>query len=197
MTSKKDAWSDLPVVLFKEQGAWQAWLSTNHSLSRGVWLRLSKKASNLKTLSYQEALEAALCYGWIDGQKKSYDEVSWIQRFGRRGPRSIWSKINRSKAETLIRQGRMHRSGLQAIDRAKETGQWERAYDSQKTAIPATDFEKALKGKPEAKSFFEHLDSRNRYAILFRIHNAKKQETRQRRIEKFIEMLEKHERIYP
>jgi uncharacterized protein YdeI (YjbR/CyaY-like superfamily) len=189
--------SELPTKLFKNQSAWESWIVRNSTLSTGIWLRIAKKASGLESVSYPEALEVALCYGWIDGQKKPFDETSWCQRFGPRGPRSIWSKINRSKAEELIRQGRMQRSGLVAIEKAKENGQWENAYDSQKTAVPAKDFGKALKGSPKAKAFFKTLNSQNRYAILFRIHNVKKQETREKRIEKFIQMLERHEKLYP
>ncbi len=189
--------SGLPIVFFKNQRAWEVWLSKNNNLSKGIWLRLSKKISKLESLSYQEALETALCYGWIDGQKKTYDKESWLQRFGPRGPRSLWSKINRTKAERLIQQGRMHPEGLAAVEKARRSGQWERAYDSQKTAKPERDFEKALTRRPKAKAFFEELDSQNRYAILYRIHNAKKAETRQKRIERYIEMLERHEKLHP
>ena len=197
MASTGDLQSGLPVVFFKNQSSWEAWLSKNNSLSKGVWLRIAKKISKLESLSYLKAVETALCYGWIDGQKKTYDEESWLQRFGPRGSRSIWSKINRTKAEELILQGRMRPSGLVAIEKAKGNGQWEKAYDSQKTAMPARDFEKILKSRPKAKAFFEKLDSQNRYAILFRIHNAKKPETRQKRIKKFVEMLERHEKLHP
>ena len=189
--------SGLPVALFKNQRAWNAWISKHYGISDGVWLRLSKKSAALKSLSYPEALEVALCYGWIDGQKRTYDEQSWLQRFSPRGPRSIWSKINRSKAERLVQEGRMHQAGLVAIENAKQNGQWEKAYDSQKTAVPAKDFEEALHDRPKAKAFFESLNSQNRYAILFRIQNAKKAETRSKRIEKFILMLEKHEKLHP
>ncbi len=185
------------IALFEDQNAWESWLARNNKLSKGVWLKIARKASTLKSLSYEEALDAALCYGWIDGQKKAYDKDSWLQKFGPRGSRSIWSKINRSKAEKLIQEGRMLPAGLAAVEKAKKNGQWERAYESQKTATPAEDFVKVLNTRPKAKAFFEKLDSHNRYAILFRIHNAKKQETRQRRIEKFIEMLERHEKIHP
>jgi uncharacterized protein YdeI (YjbR/CyaY-like superfamily) len=197
VASIENVLSGLPVAHFKNQKAWKAWISKHYSVSDGVWLRLSKKSATLKSLSYQEALEVALCYGWIDGQKKTYDEQSWLQRFSPRGRRSIWSKINRSKAERLVQEGRMHQAGLAAIEKAKQNGQWEKAYDSQKTATPAKDFEEVLHDRPKAKAFFESLNSQNRYAILFRIHNAKKAETRKKRIEKFILMLEKHEKLYP
>jgi uncharacterized protein YdeI (YjbR/CyaY-like superfamily) len=188
--------SELPLV-FKSRRAWEAWIAKHYDSSQGVWLRLAKGFVTLKSLSYREALEIALCYGWIDGQKRAYDEESWLQRFSPRGPRSIWSKINRSRAEELVREGRMQQPGLAAIERAKQNGQWERAYDSQRTAAPAKDFEEILNRRPRAKAFYESLDSHNRYAILFRIHNVKKAETRQRHIEKFIGMLERHEKLHP
>jgi uncharacterized protein YdeI (YjbR/CyaY-like superfamily) len=197
MASAGMSQSALPTVGFKNQGAWQSWLVKNCKISTGIWVRIAKKSSGLESVSYPEALEVALCFGWIDGQKKPLDESSWLQRFGPRGPRSIWSKINRSKAEELIRQGRMQETGLLAIENAKENGKWENAYESQKTAIPAKDFERALKGNLKAKAFYETLNRQNKYAILFRLHNVKKQETREKRIEKFIEMLERHEKLYP
>ena len=184
-------------IIFKNQRAWETWIAKHYDSSEGVWLRLAKSSAALKSLSYQESLETALCYGWIDGQKRAYDEESWLQRFIPRGSRSIWSKINRSKAERLVREGRMQKPGLAAIDRAKQNGQWERAYDPQRTATPARDFEKILNGSPRAKVFFESLDSHNRYAVLFRIQSAKKPETRQRRIEKLVGMLERHEKLHP
>ncbi len=186
-----------PPIIFKNRKAWEAWIAKHYDSSEGVWLRLAKSSATLKSLSYQEALEIALCYGWIDGQKRAYDEESWLQRFIPRGPRSIWSKINRSKAERLVREGRMQQPGLAAIERAKQNGQWERAYDSQKTAAPAKDFEETLNRSPKAKAFFESLDSHNRYAVLFRIQSAKKPETRRRRIEQFVGMLERHEKLHP
>jgi len=196
MSSTGKLHSELPLT-FKSRRAWETWIAKHYDSSQGVWLRLAKGSATLKSLSYQEALEIALCYGWIDGQKRAYDEESWLQRFSPRGPRSIWSKINRSRADELVREGRMQQPGLAAIERAKQNGQWERAYDSQKTAAPAEDFEEILNRRPKAKAFFESLDSHNRYAILFRIDNAKKAETRQQRIEKFIEMLERHEKLHP
>jgi len=137
-----------------------------------------------------------LCYGWIDGQGKGLDESAWLQKFTPRGPRSIWSKINRTKAMELIESGRMKPAGLAAIDRAKKNGQWTAAYDSHSTATVPDDFQAALDQHPKAKAFFATLDSTNRYAILFRLQTAKKAETRARRIEQFIGMLEKHEKIH-
>jgi uncharacterized protein YdeI (YjbR/CyaY-like superfamily) len=151
----------------------------------------------VKSVSYAEALEVALCYGWIDGQKKGLDESAWLQKFTPRGPRSIWSKINRRKAEELIKNGRMQPAGLAAIDRAKQTGQWISAYDSHRTATVPADLQDALNHNPKAKAFFATLDSANRYAILWRVHTARKAETRARRIEQFVTMLENHEELHP
>ncbi len=151
----------------------------------------------MKTLTYAEAVEAALCYGWIDGQGKSIDDTAWLQKFTPRGPRSVWSKINRQKAETLIASGRMQPAGLAAIERAKQNGQWDNAYDSHRTATVPDDLQAALDANAKAKAFFATLDSANRYAILWRLQTAKRAETRARRIEQFINMLENHEKLHP
>jgi uncharacterized protein YdeI (YjbR/CyaY-like superfamily) len=186
-----------PVKLFRDQAAWEAWLSKNSEASPGVWLRLAKKASRIKAVTYAEALDSALCHGWIDGQRKPFDEDTWIQRFTRRGPASIWSKINRAKALALIEAGRMQPAGHAAIDKAKEKGKWETAYDSHRTSEPPEDFLTALDRNPKAKKFFPMLNRQNRYAILFRIQTATKPETRAKRIAQFVEMLAKGETIYP
>jgi len=183
--------------LFKHPKDWEAWLVKHFDSSAGLWLRLAKKSAKLQSVTYQEALEVALCYGWVDGQKKSYDEETWLQRFTPRGPKSIWSKINRAKALELIEGGHMQAAGFAAIERAKENGRWETAYDSHRTAVPPDDFQEALDKSIKAKSFFATLNSQNRYAILFRIQTAKKVETRQKRIAQFIAMLEKREKLYP
>ena len=196
MAAPQTTLNDIPVRLFKHQEDWTRWLDKNHAKSSGVWMQIAKNTGNRKSVSYAEALEIALCYGWIDGQKKSWDEASWLQKFTPRGPRSIWSKINKAKAEKLIKNGRMQPAGLAAINRAKQTGQWEAAYDSHSTATVPDDFQSALNQNPKAKAFFATLDSNNRYAMLFRLQTAKKPETRARRIEQFIGMLEKHEKIY-
>ncbi len=187
---------ELPIRKFATQNAWESWLSAYHS-SIGLWLKFAKKGAIAKSLTYQEALEVALCYGWIDSQKRSFDDQHFLQKFGPRGTRSIWSRINRSKAERLIRDGRMKAVGMAAVDRAKQNGQWDKAYDSQKTVLPPTDFMRALKAKPAAKAFFDSLDSQNRYAVLFRIHTAKRTETRANRIQNFVDMLERHEKLHP
>jgi uncharacterized protein YdeI (YjbR/CyaY-like superfamily) len=188
---------DLPILLFAQPDDWRVWLHENHASSTGVWLRLAKKASALTSQSYAEALDVALCYGWIDGQKNSYDEDSWLQKFTPRGAKSVWSKINREKVAALIASGQMQPSGLRAVELAKQDGRWDAAYDSQSNATVPEDFQAALDASPQAKSFFATLNSVNRYAILFRIQTAKKAETRLKRIEQFIGMLERNEKLYP
>ncbi len=188
---------DLPIVDAGSQSAWTKWLKENHAKSAGVWLRLAKKGSGLKSVTYDEAIESALCFGWIDGQKKGYDEASWLQRMTPRGPRSIWSKINRDKAEVLIANGRMKPAGLEAIERAREGGQWDAAYDSQKSSTVPPDLQAELDMSKEARDFFATLNSVNRYAILHRIQTATKPETRAKRIQKFVEMLKRKEKIHP
>lgn len=188
--------SELPVLGFDTQKAWAAWLGKNGKTAPGLWLKLAKKATGTKSLTYDEALEVALCYGWIDGQKKSFDASVWLQKFTPRGPRSIWSKINRQKAEALLDGGKMKPAGLKAVETAKANGRWEAAYDSHRTgAIPA-DFQAALDLHPQAKAFFATLNSANRYAFLFRIQTAQKPETRAKRIRQFIEMLEQHKTLH-
>ena len=186
-----------PIVFFEQPGAWSDWLARNHASSRGVWLKMAKKSSGIASINYQEALEVALMWGWIDGQKQSHDDTSWLQRFTPRGPKSIWSKINREKALALIAAGKMRPSGLEEVERAKKDGRWEAAYDSQSRASVPADLAAALAANPRAAEFFATLNSTNRYAVLFRIHNAKKAETRARRIETFVEMLARHEKLYP
>jgi uncharacterized protein YdeI (YjbR/CyaY-like superfamily) len=162
-----------------------------------VWVRLAKKGSPITSTDYQQTLEVALCYGWIDGQKKSYDETSWLQKFTPRRPKSIWSKINREKAQALIDNGQMKPAGMCAIEAAQQDGRWEAAYEPQSKATVPEDLQAALDANAKAKAFFETLNSANRYAILFRIHQTKKAETRAKRINDFIGMLERHEKIYP
>jgi uncharacterized protein YdeI (YjbR/CyaY-like superfamily) len=183
--------------LFKSKRAWLAWLEKNHATNPGLWLRFAKKGSQLKSMSYQEALEAALCYGWIDGQKRPKNEEAWLQRFVPRSSRSIWSKINREKALALIASGEMKPAGLQAIEGAKKNGRWEAAYDSPSRATVPADLQAALDANSRAAAFFQTLNSANRYAILWRIQTVKKAETRARKIEQFLAMLERHEKIHP
>jgi uncharacterized protein YdeI (YjbR/CyaY-like superfamily) len=188
---------ELPTLHVATQKDWEEWLKKHHASSPGVWLQIGKKGGELKSVSYPEALDVALCYGWIDGQKQTFDEHSWLQRFTPRGPRSIWSKINQEKVQALIDAGRMKAAGLKAIERAKENGQWEAAYAGSKTAEIPPDLQAALDASPKAKAFFATLKSQNRYAILFRLQTAKKAETRARRLETFVAMLARGETLHP
>lgn len=186
-----------PIFLFPHQKAWEAWLRANHAVSAGLWLRLAKKGSSIRSVSYAEALEAALCYGWIDAQKKGESENAWLQRFTPRRDRSIWSKVNRQKAVALIEASRMQPAGLEQVARAQKDGRWDAAYDSPGAAAVPEDLQAALDRSARAEAFFRTLDRANRYAILWRIQTARKAETRARRIRLFVEMLERHEKIHP
>lgn len=181
----------------KSQADWEAWLEQHGANSPGAWLRLAKKGAERPTVTYAEALVSALCFGWIDGQKKSQDEHHWLQRFTPRTPKSIWSKINKAKAEALVKSGRIRATGLQEIERAKKDGRWDAAYSSASTAEVPSDLQEALDEDRKAKAFFTTLDSRNRYAILFRVQNCKRPETRAKKIAQFVEMLSKGEKIHP
>lgn len=187
----------LPILPFASQRKWEEWLDKHHATSKGLWLKLAKKDSGIESLNYAEALDIALCYGWIDGQKGAFDGEYWLQKFTPRGPRSKWSKINRDKAAALINEKRMQPAGLAAIEQAQRDGRWEQAYDSQSKASVPEDLQRELDRNPEAAAFFAALNSVNRYAVLFRIHDAKKPETRAKRIEKFIGMLNRGEKIHP
>ena len=186
-----------PKLIFATQEKWEVWLERNGSASSAVWLRLAKKRAPTATVSYAEALESALCYGWIDGQKQAEDEHYWLQRFTPRTAKSIWSKINKAKAEAMIASGRMRRAGLEEVDRAKQDGRWDAAYSSASSATVPDDLREALDASPKAKAFFATLNSQNRYAVLFRIQNAKKPETRAKKIAQFVEMLRNGEKLYP
>jgi len=187
----------LPVLSFPTARTWEEWLAKHHGDSRGLWLKIAKKGAEAATVTYAEALDAALCFGWIDGQKGALDETHWLQKFTPRGPRSPWSKVNREKAQALIESGRMKPAGLAEIEKAKASGRWEAAYDSQSRATVPEDLQQELDKNPAAARFFATLDSTNRYAILYRIQEPKKPETRARRIEKFIGMLERGEKVHP
>lgn len=188
---------ELPVLFFETQLAWEGWLAQNHAASPGLWLKIAKKDSGLFSLDYAQALESALCYGWIDGQKGALDERYWLQKFTPRKPKSGWSKINREKAESLIAAGRMQPAGLRQIELAKIDGRWEAAYQSQSRIEIPPDLQAELDRDPLAAAFFASLDSANRYAILYRLQTAKKLETRQARLSKFVEMLRNGEKIHP
>ena len=196
MASKSKRADEKPVMTFALKSAWANWLNKNHGTSSGVWLRIAKRASGIESVSYDEAVEVALCYGWIDGQANSAGEKHWLQKFTPRGKRSIWSTRNREKVLALIAKGEMQPAGLAEIERAKRDGRWEAAYDSPRRITVPADLQAALDGNERAKSFFETLDGQNRYAILFRIHTAKKAETRARRIEQFVQMLARNEKVY-
>ena len=185
------------ILFFAHQKAWESWLAANHATSAGIWLRLAKKGSPIRSATYAEALEAALCYGWIDAQKQPESEQAWLQRFTPRRNKSIWSKVNREKAAALIKAGRMQPAGLAQIERAKQDGRWDAAYDSPAAAEAPDDLQSALDKNPPARAFFRTLDRANRYAVLWRIQTAKKAETRARRIRQFVEMLERHEKLHP
>lgn len=187
--------NELDILLFENRDKWRAWLEANHADSRGVWLRLAKKAAALQSVSYADAVEVGLCFGWIDGQSKSYDEESWIQKFTPRRSKSLWSKVNREKVLRLIESGQMQPSGLREVAAAQQDGRWEAAYDPPSEAQVPEDFAAQLEVHPAAKEFFATLNKSNRYAILFRIQTAKKAETRAKRIKEFIEMLERGEKI--
>jgi uncharacterized protein YdeI (YjbR/CyaY-like superfamily) len=181
---------------FKTRRDFAAWLEKNHKDSPALWVRIGKKGSGIKSITYAEGVDVALCYGWIDAQKLPENETAWLQRFMPRRPRSIWSKINREKALALIANGQMNEAGLVEIERAKKDGRWEAAYDSPSAASVPPDFERELERHPKAKAFFKTLSRTNSYAITWRIQTAKKPETRERRIRAFMEMLEKGETLH-
>lgn len=187
---------DLPRMSFKSRAAWEKWLAANHASSEGVWLVFAKKGAETPTISRADTLEVALCYGWIDSQAKSIDDASWQQRFTPRRARSKWSQINCRAAEQLIESGLMRSAGLAQVERAKADGRWERAYASPRKIEVPEDLRKSLDRSPKARRAFEELDAQNRYAILFRIHDAKRAETRARRIEQFVQMLREGKTIY-
>lgn len=188
---------DLPVLAFGSLRSWEDWLAEHHQTSPGVWLKIAKKGAATPTVGYAEAIEAALCYGWIDGQKGRLDEEHWRQRFTPRKPRSRWSKINREKAERLIAEGRMAPAGLREVEAARSDGRWEAAYAGQATITVPPDLARALDDNPVAREFFATLSSVNRYAILYRIQDAKRPQTRADRIARYIAMLTDHQTIHP
>lgn len=187
--------TDYPTLPVEGKTKWADWLARQHDKSTGVWLKIAKKDSGIPSVTYEEALDVALCYGWIDGQKKGFDDKYWLQKFTPRGLKSIWSKINTEKAEKLIASGEMKPAGLKAIEAAKQDGRWDAAYASQKNITIPEDFQAALDKNEKAKVAFSNLKGAERYSFLFRIYNAKKPETRARHIQKFVEMLERGEKI--
>ncbi|MCU1480179.1 MAG: hypothetical protein JWQ19_965 [Subtercola sp.] len=188
---------ELETLYCSDVTAWAEWLAANHDSSPGIRLAIAKKGGDHPSVSYAEALDEALCHGWIDGQKGSLDEHHFLQNFGPRRPQSLWSKINVDKAEALVAAGRMKAAGLAEIERAKANGRWATAYAGSKTIEVPHDLTAALATNPAAAAFFEKLSATNRYAILFRINNVKRADTRARKIAEYVLMLSRHETIYP
>lgn len=187
---------EMPIIPFSSQKKWRSWLLKNHDKVDGIWMLLYKKDSGIKSINYDQALEEALCFGWIDGLRKKYDEKSYIQKFTPRRKRSIWSKRNRSKAEQLTKEGKIHKAGLAEIDKAKNDGRWEKAYDSHTTMKIPDDFLKELSKYPKALTFFKSLNKTNLYSIGYRLQTAKKPETRQKRMKLIIEMMKQENKFH-
>ena len=187
----------LPTISFATQQDWEAWLKEHHTDTKGMWLKIAKKGTGISSVDYAEALESALCYGWIDGQKASCDDRYWLQKFTPRSPKSMWSKVNCDKATALIAAGRMQPAGLRQVQLARDDGRWDLAYESQSKITIPDDFQRELDNNQQAKESFNTLNSVNRYAILRRIQISKKPETRAARIQKFIDMLSNHQKLYP
>lgn len=187
----------LPILAFPSLSAWEGWLAAQPREVRGVWLKLAKGGTGVATVSRDEAIDGALCHGWIDGQPGKYDDTYWLIRFTPRRPRSKWSAINRQRALALMEAGRMAPAGRAEVERARADGRWEAAYAPQSTAAPPDDLRRALDASPAARRLFDELDSTNRYAIIYRVGDAKKPETRARRIAQYVAMLERGETIYP
>jgi uncharacterized protein YdeI (YjbR/CyaY-like superfamily) len=187
---------DLPIIPFASQQIWEQWLEENHAISKGIWLQMFKKSSGIASVKYAEALDAALCYGWIDGQLKSIDELSYMQRFTPRRPRSIWSKRNIEHIARLTNEGRMKPAGIREAETAKADGRWEIAYDGQGTMSLPDDFQEILLKNEEAFAFYESLNKANKYAIAWRIQTAKRPETREKRMKEILEMLMRGEKFH-
>jgi uncharacterized protein YdeI (YjbR/CyaY-like superfamily) len=192
-----DADDGFPRLAFASPAEWEKWLEDNHLESDGLWIKIAKKDSGIESVRYPEVLESAICFGWIDGRREALDDQYFLQRFTPRRPRSKWSRINRDKAERLIAEGRLRPAGHAEVERARADGRWEAAYEGQRRITVPEDLQRELDSRPEAKAFFAELTGQNRYAILYRLQDAKKPETRARRLAKFVEMLEAGETIYP
>lgn len=186
----------LPIRAFDSQADWRQWLDRNHLQASGLWLRIYKQLSGRATVTYAEALDEALCYGWIDSTKAAGDADSFLQRFSPRKPRSLWSKVNREHVARLIAAGKMQPAGLAVVEEAKANGQWEAAYDGARTMVLPEEFQQALEAHPEAKAFYESLNKTNQYALYHRIHTAKRPETRTRRVAWAIDMLLRREKLH-
>jgi uncharacterized protein YdeI (YjbR/CyaY-like superfamily) len=188
---------DLPIMSFTSQDEWEIWLADQHETASGLWLKIAKKDADVRTVSYPEAIAVALCFGWIDGQKRAFDDAHWLQRFTPRRPRSRWSRINRDKVQELIDSGRMRPAGLREVELAQADGRWEAAYAGQRTITIPPDLAEALAANDAARAFFETLSSANRYAILYRVNDAKRAETRARRIATYVAMLADGKTLHP
>ncbi len=186
-----------PIISFEDQVQWEQWLEENHESAAGVWVKIAKKASGIPSITYAEALDVAICFGWIDSQRDKVDDLYWRQRFTPRSKKSPWSQVNRERVARLAAEGRVRPAGRRAVDAAKADGRWEAAYASQSRMTVPDDLQEALLKDPAAAEFFSTLDSRNRYTILYRVQSAKKPETRAKRIEKFVTMLANGEKIHP
>jgi len=196
VTEVSDSRAGIPILSFGTLAEWEGWLAAEHANASGLWLKIAKKGSPMVTVGYAQALQGALCFGWIDGQKASHDEHFWLQRFTPRKARSRWSKINREAALALIEAGRMRPAGLAQVQAAQADGRWEDAYGGQRAATVPEDLEWALQQNEPARVFFETLKGANRYAIIYRIGEAKRADTRARRIERFVAMLARGETIH-
>jgi uncharacterized protein YdeI (YjbR/CyaY-like superfamily) len=187
---------ELPVLHFDTRAALAAWMSEHAADAAGIWLKLAKKDAGISSVTYAEAIELGLCHGWIDGQKRALDERFWLQRFTPRTPTSRWSRINRDKAAELLGSAEMTPAGIAAIEQAQADGRWERAYEGARTIAVPDDLQRALDANPQAATCFATLDGANRYAVLYRVGDCKKPETRARRIETFVAMLARGERLH-
>jgi len=188
--------TDLGIVAFSSAKQWKQWLAKNHARSNGIWLRLFKRTAAVPTVPYDEALDEAICYGWIDGQLKGYDEESWLRKFTPRRPKSVWSKRNRAHAERLMKAGRMRAAGFKEIEAAKQNGRWKSAYDPASTMVVPDDFLRELAKNKRAKAFFNTLNRANVYAIAWRLQTAKTPETRQKRLITILAMLAKGQKFH-
>jgi uncharacterized protein YdeI (YjbR/CyaY-like superfamily) len=188
---------DYPVKLFKTATAFEEWLNKNHKKADGLWMKIAKANTGIKSIAFPEALDIALCYGWIDGLRRGLDEQYYVQKFTPRRNKSVWSVINKNKVAQLIKDGRMKEAGLAAIEEAKKNGKWDNAYHSPANAQVPDDLQKALNKNKKAKAFFEKLSSQNRFALIYRLHQVKREETKKKKIEEYIRMLEEGKTIYP
>jgi uncharacterized protein YdeI (YjbR/CyaY-like superfamily) len=196
MAKQEQTHKALASISFKPQNAFLAWIKKHYTREEGIWLHLFKKDSGVVSINRQDALDIALCYGWIDGQAKPYDDISWLQKYTPRRAKSIWSKINRDHIARLTKEGKMHTAGIAAVEAAKKDGRWDQAYSAPSAAVVPDYFLKELKKNKKASVFFETLNKTNRYAIIWRLETAKKEETRQRRMVAIIRMLEEGKKFH-